>query len=183
MTTRQYRPSPLHQVDLIDDGGRWSLVFTRDFPHGRDAVWSALTEPGELREWAPYTADRPLSSTGPVTLVMIDGEKHEELPGEITAVQRPDLLEYTWAGETLRWELREHGGGTRLRLTHRLPDRTRAAMLAAGWHICLDVAAELVAGTPLGPITGANALNYGWSDLNRQYSDRLGVEVLEPPIQ
>lgn len=81
----------------------------------------------------------------------------------------------------LRWELAEHDGGTRLRLTHRLPERAVAAQLAAGWHLCLDVAAELLAGSPIGPIVGAAALNYGWSDLNRRYSERLGVAELDPP--
>ncbi|BCK57248.1 SRPBCC family protein [Nocardia wallacei] len=181
MTTRRYHPSPLHQVELVDENGHWSLVFTREFPQARAAVWTALTEPDELREWAPYTADRALSATGPVTLIMIDGEHRQELPGRVTTVTPPEVLEYTWAGDVLRWELAEHDGGTRLRLTHRLPERAVAAQLAAGWHLCLDVAAELLAGSPIGPIVGAAALNYGWSDLNRRYSERLGVAELDPP--
>ncbi|MFF0492797.1 SRPBCC family protein [Nocardia sp. NPDC004068] len=182
MSTRPYRPTPLHPVELVDDDGHWSLIFTRDFAHRPETVWSALTEPDELREWAPYTADRPLTSTGPVTLIMIDGDTKTELPGEISRVEPPHLLEYTWGGDALTWELTATPDGTRLRLTHHLPERDRAAMLAAGWHLCLDVAALLLAGTPIGPIVGADAMNHGWPDLNRAYSDELGLEPIQPPL-
>ncbi|MBY8862723.1 SRPBCC family protein [Nocardia sp. CA2R105] len=182
MSTQSYRPSPLHPVELVDSGGQWSLVFTRDFPHPPEAVWSALTDPGELAEWAPYTADRSLAALGPVTLIMIDGETKLELPGEVSQVDRPRLLEYTWSGEILRWEITETAGGTTLHLTHHLSDRAQAAMMAAGWHLCLDVAALLLAGTPIGPIVGADAMNNGWSELNRAYSAELGVEPIEPPL-
>ncbi|RDI50101.1 SRPBCC family protein [Nocardia mexicana] len=181
MTTRQYHPGPLQQVDLVQDDGHWALVFTREFPQGREAVWSALTEPDELREWAPYTATRSLAAPGPVTLLMIDGDEQQELHGEVRTAERPALLEFTWGDDVVRWELTEHGSGTVLRLTHRLPERTVAAQIAAGWHICLDVAALLLAGTPVGPIVGADALNYGWPDLNEQYAERLEVEALDPP--
>ncbi|RDI63841.1 SRPBCC family protein [Nocardia pseudobrasiliensis] len=183
MTTRSYQPSPAHPVELVDDGGQWSLAFTREFPQRPEAVWSALTEPDELREWAPYTADRPLTSPGPVTLIMLDGDTNQELPGRISRAERPTLLEYTWADQALCWALTETSTGTRLRLTHQLPDRAQGAMMAAGWHLCLDVAALLLAGTPIGPIVGPKALDYGWRDLNRQYSAELGLEPIEPPIE
>ncbi|MQY29097.1 SRPBCC family protein [Nocardia aurantia] len=182
MTTRPYHPSPLQHVELVEEGGRWSLVFTRDFPHDRETVWAALTEPDELREWAPYTADRSLGATGPVTLVMSDGPHRQELPGEVGIADRPELLEFTWGTDVLRWELTEYGAGTRLRLTHHLPDRAVAGMMAAGWHLCLDVAATLLDGTPIGPIVGAAAMDHGWPELNEQYSRRLGVETRQPPL-
>ncbi|MBB5918207.1 uncharacterized protein YndB with AHSA1/START domain [Nocardia transvalensis] len=183
MTTDRYTPTALQGAELVDDNGAWSLVFTRAFPQDREAVWSALTEPDELREWAPYTADRSLAAPGPVVLVMIDGDERQELPGEVVTADRPSLLEFTWGTDLLRWELSAHEGGTLLRLTHRLPEREQAAMVAAGWHICLDVAAELLAGSPVGPIVGAAALDHGWRDLNRQYAARLDVPVIEPPIE
>ncbi|WP_067470746.1 SRPBCC family protein [Nocardia amamiensis] len=182
MTTRRYQPSPLQQVDLLGDGDHWSLVFTRDFPQTRDAVWTALTNPDELREWAPYTADRPLTTPGPVTLIMMDGDTRQELPGEIAVADQPTLLEFTWGTDVLRWELTDNTFGTRLRLTHQLSDRAMAAMMAAGWHMCLDVAALLLAGTPIGPIVGEEAMNHGWSDLNKQYAERLNVEPIDPPV-
>ncbi|WP_216895531.1 SRPBCC family protein [Nocardia alni] len=182
MTSRTYRPSPLHPVELVDDGGQWSLVFTREFPQGLDSIWSALTEPEELREWAPFTADRSLTALGPVTFTMGDGETKMELPGEVSRADRPHVLEYAWGTEKLRWALSESADGTTLRLTHYLTDRASAAMMAAGWHICLDVAALLIAGSPIGPIVGAEAMNYGWGELNEKYSTELGVEPMRPPV-
>ncbi|MBO0852612.1 MAG: SRPBCC family protein [Nocardia sp.] len=181
MTTPRYQAGPLQPVDLIEEGGRWALVFTREFPQGREAIWAALTNPDELSQWAPYTADRALTTVGPVTLIMADGDTRHEQPGRITAADRPKLLEFTWGPDVLRWELTDNGSGTHLRLTHRLSERPRAAMMAAGWHICLDVAAFLLAGTPIGPIVGKDAMNHGWTDLNKQYSDELGVEPVDPP--
>ncbi|MCX4091252.1 SRPBCC family protein [Nocardia sp. alder85J] len=181
MTTHPYRPGPLQQVDLVEEGGRWSLVFIREFPQGPAAVWSALTEPDELREWAPYTADRSLATVGPVTLITTDGTR-QELAGTVGVAEPPRLLEFTWGTDRLRWELDEQGTGTRLRLTHRLPDHAVAGMMAAGWHLCLDVAAALLDGTPVGPIVGATAMDHGWPELNEQYSRQLGVEPMQPPL-
>ena len=56
-------------------------------------------------------------------------------------------------------------------------------MTAAGWHMCLDVADALLDGNPIGPIVGAEAMNYGWRELNEQYSTRLGVEPIDPTLQ
>ncbi|MEU7629668.1 SRPBCC family protein [Nocardia sp. NPDC049220] len=182
MTTRHYHPSPLRPVEIVSDGTRFALVFTREFPHRPESVWSALTDPDELRHWAPYTADRPLHTPGPVTLIMTDSHTRTELHGQVTVAEPPALLEFTWGADLLRWDLSPHGAATTLRLTHWLADRAMAAMMAAGWHICLDVAAELLAGSPIGPIVGAEAMNHGWAELNKQYSDRLGIEAIDPPI-
>ncbi|MEV5833980.1 SRPBCC domain-containing protein [Nocardia sp. NPDC052112] len=113
---------------------------------------------------------------------MIDGDTRQELPGEIAVADQPTLLEFTWGSDVLRWELTDNTAGTRLRLTHQLSDRAMAAMMAAGWHICLDVAALLLTGTPIGPIVGRAAMNYGWSELNKQCAEELGVEPIDPRV-
>ncbi|MFC8045452.1 SRPBCC family protein [Nocardia sp. NPDC057353] len=173
-----YEPGPIRPAEVTRSGDRWALIFTRDFPQPPAAVWAALTEPDELRQWAPYTADRPLTATGPVTLIAIDDAEERELPGEITAAEPPVLLEFTWETDVLRWELSAEAGGTRLRLTHRMDDRASSGMVAAGWHVCLDVVELLLSGTPVGPITGQQALDHGWTELQARYAEQLG---LEPP--
>ncbi|WP_257015786.1 hypothetical protein [Rhodococcus sp. ACS1] len=67
-------------------------------------------------------------------------------------------------------------------MRHTLDDQRTAAMTAAGWHMCLDVAEALLDGNPIGPIVGADAMNYGWRALNEQYSERLGVEPIDPTL-
>jgi hypothetical protein len=48
------------------------------------------------------------------------------------------LLEYTWGGNDLRWELEPLGSGTRLTLWPNI-DRRFISWGAAGWHICFDI--------------------------------------------
>lgn len=183
MVDRSYRPGPAQDVELVTENGRWALVFRRRFAQPPTQVWDALTEPDRLAQWAPFTADRPLRHPGPVTLLVTDQPDVPPIAATVLAVDPPHLVEYTWGEDLLRWELAADGTGTALRLTHVQAGREQAGMIAAGWHICLDVAAALVAGSPIGRIVGADALDHGWTELNRQYSARLGVEVMRPPGQ
>ena len=51
-------------------------------------------------------------------------------------------------------------------------------MGAAGWHICFDVLARLLADEPIGRIAGADALQFGgWQQLNAEYAKQFGVET------
>ena len=86
----------------------------------------------------------------------------------------PDGL--TWGADLLRWELEPIPGGTRLTLRHTLEDRSWAAKVVAGWHICLDVAERFLAGRPIGRIVGDDARRYGWERLHNLYAERLGLE-------
>ena len=47
--------------------------------------------------------------------------------------------------------------------------------MAAGWHLCLDVAEHLLDGQPIDPIRGEAARKYGWEDLHDAYAERLAV--------
>jgi uncharacterized protein YndB with AHSA1/START domain len=175
MNRTTFEPGPLAHVECRPSGGRWALVFVRDLRHAPEKVWAALTEPAQLREWAPFTTDRDLGRPGEATLTMIDGEVAEDLPATVTRAERPTLLEYTWGKDVLRWELAPAERGTRLTLRHTIEDRDWVPKVAAGWHICLVVAELLLDGTPIGPIRGADARNYGWDDLNRAYAQSLGI--------
>ena len=55
---------------LRAEGDRWMLVFVRELRHRPDKVWTALTDPSHLREWAPFDADRNLGTTGTARLTM-----------------------------------------------------------------------------------------------------------------
>jgi len=51
-------------------------------------------------------------------------------------------------------------------------------MGAAGWHICIDVLDRLLAGHPIGRITGPEAMRFpGWQRLNAEYAKQFGVET------
>ena len=97
-----------------------------------------------------------------------------------TTVKRadaPKLLEYSWGGNDIRWELEPLGSGTRLTLPHNI-DRRFISMGAAGWHICLDVLDRLLAAEPIGRIVANDALKFGgWQRLNAEYAQQFGVEA------
>ncbi|HVX43012.1 MAG TPA: SRPBCC family protein [Mycobacteriales bacterium] len=171
-----FEPGPLSPVESEPAGERWTLAFVRDLRQPPERVWTALTDPAELAQWAPYTADRDLGSVGPVTLSMIDGLSHADLPATVRRVERPAVLEYTWGPtDILRWELAATGSGTRLTLRHTVENRAMLPKVAAGWHLCLRVAEELLDGTPIPPIRGDEARKFGWDELFEAYADALGI--------
>jgi uncharacterized protein YndB with AHSA1/START domain len=176
MNTKRFEPGPIAEVDCTASDDRWTLVFVRNVAHPPDRVWRALTDPEQLREWAPFTADRDLATIGDATLTMVDGDERLDLPAHVRRAEPPALLEYTWGSDLLRWELAATASGTRLTLEHTVDERETVPKMAAGWHICLAVAEHLLDGHPVGPIVGENARNYGWEALNDEYSRRLGIE-------
>jgi uncharacterized protein YndB with AHSA1/START domain len=153
----------------------WVLVVVRDLRHPPAAVWAALTEPDQLEAWAPFTAGRDLGATGAATLSMIDGVDGErvDLPVTVLRAEAPTLLEYTWGSDHLRWELAPTDAGTRLTLRHRVGSRDDLSRAAAGWHLCFDVLERLLAGDPVPPVRGQDALRHGWAELQERYAAAL----------
>lgn len=173
MNSTGFDPGPPAEARCEPGGEGWTLVFVRDLRHSPERVWVALTDPAELLAWAPFEADRSLAVPGAATLTMIDGDTRQDLPAEVLRAQPPTLLEYTWGGDLLRWELAAADAGTRLTLRHTLKDRDLVPKVAAGWHLCLVVAERLLAGRPIDPIRGEDARNYGWAELVDGYAATL----------
>jgi uncharacterized protein YndB with AHSA1/START domain len=161
------------------EGDRWTLVFVRDLRHPPQRVWTALTEPEELRAWAPFLPDRSLARPGEAKLAMFEDATvlGEETPASVTRAEAPSLLEYCWGDDVLRWELEPRGEGTRLTLSHTVAGEDWVPKVAAGWHLCLDVAERLLDGDPVAPIRGEEAMEHGWHELHDAYAERLGVGV------
>lgn len=175
MAIRDYRPSPLQSAEVINSGDQWTLVFTRDFPQTPDVVWAALTDPAQVVQWAPYRPERHLGTIGPATLIVVDGDDATEYDGTVVAASTPHVLEHRWNEDWLRWELTPHpGGGCTLTLQHTVTGPDTSAQLAAGWHMCLDVAQEMMEHRSAGPIVGRDALDHGWTELYEAYSKHLG---------
>jgi uncharacterized protein YndB with AHSA1/START domain len=172
-----FEPSPLADVECVEgaDDDRPTLVFVRDLRHPPERVWAALTEPAQLGEWAPFLADRDLGTVGDAVLTMVDGDTAVDLQAVVRRAEPPNLLEYTWGTDLLRWELAATEAGTRLTLRHTVQDRDLVPKVTAGWHLCLDVAEHLLDGAPVGPIRGADAKNFGWDDLRRAYGSKLEI--------
>ena len=166
------------------DGEKWTLGIVRELHHSPDKVWRALTDPAQLREWAPFDAERSLGRAGSTVKLTTVGAPTPLIPEtKVTRADAPNLLEYNWGGQDIRWQLEALGGGTRLTLWHYI-DRRFISMGAAGWHICLDVLDHLLSGSHIGRIVGADAMKFGgWQKLNAEYAKQFGVEAPSwPPI-
>jgi uncharacterized protein YndB with AHSA1/START domain len=167
-------PGPLDDVRLEPDAGdRWTLIFLRELRQAPDVVWTALTDPAELDQWAPFSAAADLGHPGETTLTLVDGPDRVDQPATVLRAEPPALLEYTWGDDRLRWELQPSGDGTRLTLRHTLARPDTDAMVAAGWHLCLSVLRHLLDGHPVGVIRGRDAMAHGWQSLRDGYAAKF----------
>jgi uncharacterized protein YndB with AHSA1/START domain len=173
----RYTPGPASGAEVRKDGENWTLILVRELRHAPDRVWLALTDPAQLREWAPFDADRSLGAAGTtVTLTTVGAPTRHVTETTVTRADAPKRLEYNWGGFDMRWELEPFGGGTRLTLWTKI-DRRFVSMGAAGWHLCFDVLDHLLGGTPIGRIVGPDAMKFGgWQRLNIEYAKQFGVE-------
>lgn len=169
-----YMPGPAVGAKVTKDGEKWTLVLVRELRHSPEKVWSVLTDPASLREWAPFDADRSLASVGPVRLSTVGTPAPQVSDTQVTRADAPRLLEYRWGENDLRWQLEPLGDGTRLTLWHNI-DRNFISMGAAGWHICLDVLDRFVGGNPVGRIVGGEAMKFDWPRLKTEYENQLDI--------
>jgi uncharacterized protein YndB with AHSA1/START domain len=128
---------------LHADGG-WVLRYERTLRHPRPKVWRALTESEHLRHWLPCDIVGERRAGGAVELPfwpdVVDRYQIAQpiLRGRIEVWEPPAVFEWWWDEDRLRWELDEHGEGTRLVFTTWVGDAAVGADAAAGYHVCLD---------------------------------------------
>lgn len=179
MSNREpYTPGPAASAEIRKDGERWTLVLVRELRHPPAKVWEALTDPAQLREWAPYDADRNLGAVGTAKLTTVGAPTPLVTETRVKRADAPRVLEFDWGGQDIRWELEPlPGNRTRLTLWHNI-DRRFIAMGAAGWHVCLDVLDRALAGAPVGRTVGMDAMKFdGWQRLHAEYAKQFGVET------
>ncbi len=179
MASREdYAPGPASGAHVDKNGFNWTLVLVRDISHPPAKVWKALTDPAEIREWAPYDSDRDLGTAGTAMLSTVGTPTAHVTETQIKRADEPTVLEFNWGGQDLRWELEPlSAGGTRLTLSHNI-DRRYISMGAAGWQICLDVLERLLSGHPIGRMAGSETMKFsGWQRLNAEYARQFGAQT------
>lgn len=166
----RYMPGPANAQVRKEEGDKWTLVLVRQLRHTPEKVWQSLTNPEELREWAPFDVSGRLDKAGEKVQMTWVGAP-SPIDTAVTHADAPHLLEF---GD-IRWELEPVDGGTKLTLLSRI-DKRFVAMGAAGWHIALDALDNLIGGAPIGRIAGAEAMAFeGWQRLHAEYSAQFGV--------
>jgi uncharacterized protein YndB with AHSA1/START domain len=115
-------------LETID--GRPALRFERYLPHRIERVWRAIIVPAELERWFPAAAHWT-PEAGEV--FEVGGQT-----GQVTELEPPHLIEWTFGGQRFRFELRTQGQGCSLTFTHVFDDRDIAAQTAAGWECYFD---------------------------------------------
>lgn len=131
-----------------------SLRLTRQYPHPREKIFRAWTDPQALKRWflpgdghRVRIAEVDLRVGGRYRIVVqsAHGEEHG-VAGTYREISAPARLVFTWTWQggpqvesIVTVELREHPRGTELTLTHeRLPDAQSRARHEQGWTGCLD---------------------------------------------
>jgi uncharacterized protein YndB with AHSA1/START domain len=149
-------------LETVD--GRPALRFDRTLAHSVERVWRAISEPAELARWFPAAADWT-----PAT-----GETFEAYggTGEVTEVDAPHRLAWTFAGERYSFELTAREGGCRLIFTHVFDDRARAAQTAAGWEAYLSRLEHHLGGGYL----SEEQAHEPWEGLHERYAKRFGID-------
>jgi uncharacterized protein YndB with AHSA1/START domain len=175
MTDRErYTPGPASGAQVRKDGEKWTLILVRQLRHSPEKVWQALTDPAQLREWAPFDADGSLDTVGAtVNLTTVGAPTAYLSKTQVTQAEAPRVLQYNWGDKDVRWELEAAGGGTRLTLWHNI-DRGFISMGAAGWHICLEVLDHFLGGSAIGRMVGMDVMKFeGWQRLNAEYAQQF----------
>ena len=150
-------------LETID--GRPALRFERRMAHPIERVWRAVTEPAELAQW--FVA--PVPWTPALGETFGEGEQS----GEITALDAPTLLRWTWARERYSFELESAGDGCLLVFTHVFDDRYGpAAQHAAGWETYFERLDVLLAGGALSEEDAHGSI----TELHEIYAARFGQD-------
>src|SRR5712671_6510048 len=109
----KYVSGPAAGAEVQKDGEKWTLVLVRELRHPPATVWQALTDPAQLREWAPFDADGSLGTVGrKVKLTTVGAPGPHVTETTVTRAEPPNVLEYNWGGFDMRWKLEDMGGGT-----------------------------------------------------------------------
>src|SRR5438445_10491465 len=92
----RYMPGPAYGAQVKKDGpqkDKWTLILVRELRHSPEKVWQALTDPAQLREWAPFVVDGNLGTVGATVKLTWVGTP-TPIETRVTRADAPELLGY-----------------------------------------------------------------------------------------
>src|SRR5512139_1016270 len=100
MSSREpYAPGAAYGAEVRKDGEKWTLVLVRDLPHPPAKVWEALTDPEQLREWAPFDSDRNPGAVATARLSTAGAPTPHVTETHVKRADAPKVLEFSWGGQ------------------------------------------------------------------------------------
>ena len=149
-------------LETID--GRPALRFERRLEHSVQRVWRAVSVPAELERWFPAAAEWTPAV----------GETFEAagMTGEVTEVDEPHRLAWTFNGEHYSFELSALDGGCLLVFVHVFDDRSGAAQTAAGWDTYFTRLEPHLAGGFL----SEQEAHEPWEEVHERYAESFGID-------
>jgi uncharacterized protein YndB with AHSA1/START domain len=128
----------MSEATLAATGPRPILRFERHLPASIDEVWTAVTDPLEMRSWFPTRIEMEEWKVGATLTHHFEEHGVGPLSGIVLEWDPPHRVSFTWDMDTITFELTAAPqGGTIFVLTEQLAAE-RAARNAAGWESCLD---------------------------------------------
>lgn len=127
----------MDDATLVTGEARPVIRFERRLSRPPSAVWRALIDREELRSWFPCDIVTEEWKVGASLRFVFRGGEWHDLAGTVLECDEPRTLAFTWGDETLRFELTEVEGGTRLVFCDEL-EAAFAARNAAGWDVCFE---------------------------------------------
>jgi uncharacterized protein YndB with AHSA1/START domain len=148
-------------LETID--GRPALRFERSLAYPIERVWRAVSVPAELERFFPGAADWTPAKGETVDLggATLD----------VSEIDPPHRLAWTFAGQPQSFELVETHRGCRLIFTHVIDDLP-AAQTATGWETYLSRLDPHLAG---GYVSDQDA-HKPWREIHERYAERFGVD-------
>lgn len=170
---------------LHHEGTRYVLRFERRLAHSPEKIWRALTEAGELQHWFPAAIEGAREPGAKLRFVFPgEGTPEEQkaqaeyegvagaMDGEMLVYDPPRALEFSWAGEILRFELQPQEAHTLLVFTHSFDEEGKAARDASGWEVCLGALAHRLGGRDMKAYAPE-----GFRELFDAYARRFGPKA------
>ncbi|NMM53871.1 SRPBCC family protein [Paenibacillus aquistagni] len=125
---------PLAKITALPQG--FQARFERYYNQQPAELWDMLTNNEKLSLWFNELSVQELKIGGSIFFDMQDGT-HEKM--EILDCIPGQVLEYAWGSDSVRFELAEVAGGSKLVLVEKLHEITaHTPKDLAGWHVCLD---------------------------------------------
>lgn len=148
--------------EVIIEGDRATIIFTRTLRHSIERVWEAITNPEDLSAWLVQSARVDARVGGSIEYVstptpfvwtgqILVWDPPHVFEHELNVDPQPAVAPHLPSGERTiaRWELTAQGASTVLRLTYRGFTKPTATGFAPGTHAFLDRLDAHLLGAPL----------------------------------